>query len=138
MPSVLPHNNKGVKAEFQVYQMFVCYVASLLNTSSDIKICTTVTLNKERMNPIYFHIYTPLIKLCRHVSHGKRMNPIDFVGQRSKVNVTMDKCGNKLVNMIETKTLRISLSNLGDMLTMLRGGTLLILEVKGQGHNGQI
>ena len=28
------------------------------------------------------------------------MDPIDFVGQRSKVKVTIEKYGNKLVNMI--------------------------------------
>ena len=37
------------------------------------------------------------------------MNPIDFKVQRSKVKVTMDIYGNKLVNMIETKPLCISL-----------------------------
>ena len=78
------------------------------------------------------------IKLGRHVNHGERMDPIDFGGQRSKVKVTMDIYVNKLVNMIETKLLCISLSNLTDMLTMVRGWTLLILEVKGQGHNGNI
>ena len=36
--------------------------------------------------------------------------------------------------MIETKPLCISLSNVADMLTMVRGWTLSILEVKGQGH----
>ena len=42
----------------------------------------------------------------------------------------MDIYGNKLVNMIlETKPFCISLSNLADMLTMVRGWTLLILEV---------
>ena len=43
------------------------------------------------------------------------MSPIDFVGQMSKVKVTMDIYGNKLVNTIETKPLCISLSNLEDM-----------------------
>ena len=33
------------------------------------------------------------------------MDPIDFGGQRSKVEVTMDIYGNKLVNTIETKPL---------------------------------
>ena len=33
------------------------------------------------------------------------MNPIDFGGQRSKVKVTMDIYGNKLMNTIETKLL---------------------------------
>ena len=42
----------------------------------------------------------------------------------------MDIYGNKLVNTIETKPLHISLSNLQDMLTVMRGCTLLILEVK--------
>ena len=48
------------------------------------------------------------------------MNPIDFEGQRSKVKVTMDIYGNKLVNTIETLPLLISLSNLANMLTMVR------------------
>ena len=39
------------------------------------------------------------------VNHGERMNPIDFGGKRSKVKVTMDIYGNKLVNTIETKPL---------------------------------
>ena len=50
----------------------------------------------------------------------------------------MDIYGNKLVNTIETKSLCISLSNLVDMLAMVIGWTLLILVVKGQGHNGHI
>ena len=61
------------------------------------------------------------VKLGRHFNHDKRMNPIDFGGQRSKVKVTMDIYGNKLVNTIETTPLRVSLSNLVDMLTMIRG-----------------
>ena len=62
-----------------------------------------------------------LIKLGRHVRHGKRINSIDFGGQRSKVKVTMEVYENKLVNMIETKLLCISLSYLADMLRMMRG-----------------
>ena len=50
----------------------------------------------------------------------------------------MDIYGNKLVNTIENKPLCISSSNLADMLTMVRGWTLLILEVKCQGHNGHL
>ena len=49
------------------------------------------------------------------------MNPIDFEGQRSKVKVTMDIYGNKLVNTIETKPLCASRSNLVDMLGIVRG-----------------
>ena len=77
------------------------------------------------------------IKLERDVNHGERMDPIDFVGQRSKVKVTMEKYGNKIVNMIETKLLCISLSNLKQMLTMVRGWTLLNLEVRGQRSRSQ-
>ena len=62
-----------------------------------------------------------VIKLCRHFGHGERMIPIDFGGQRSKVKVTMDIYGNKLVNTIETKVLSISSSNLAEMLTIVRG-----------------
>ena len=42
------------------------------------------------------------VKLGSHVNHDERMNPIDFGGQRSKVKVTMDIYGNKLVNTIDT------------------------------------
>ena len=61
------------------------------------------------------------VKLGRHVNYDERMNPIDFGGQRSKVKVTMDIYGNKLVNTIETTPLHTSSSNLADMLTMMRG-----------------
>ena len=61
------------------------------------------------------------VKLGRHVNHDKGMNPIDFGGQRSKVKVTMDIYGNKLVNTVETTPLHISLSNFADILTMIRG-----------------
>ena len=57
------------------------------------------------------------------------MDPIDFGSQRSKVKVTIDMYGNKLVNRISTKPLCASSSNFADMLTMLRRWTLLILEV---------
>ena len=50
----------------------------------------------------------------------------------------MDIYGNQLVNTKETKLLRISLSNLAEMLTMVRGWIVSILEVKGQGQNGHI
>ena len=61
------------------------------------------------------------IKLGRHVSYSERMDPIDFGDQRSKVKVTIDVYGNKLVNMIETKPLCASLSNLADILAIVRG-----------------
>ena len=60
------------------------------------------------------------IKLGRHVSHSKRFDHVDFEGQRLKVKVTMDIYDNKLVNMIETRLLCASSSNLADMLTMMR------------------
>ena len=44
------------------------------------------------------------IRLGKHVNRDERMNPIDFGGQRSKVKVTLDIYGNKLVNTIETLT----------------------------------
>ena len=69
--------------------------------------------------------------------YDKRMNPFDFGGKRSKVNVTMDIYGIKLVNAIETEPLSACLSNLANMFSMIRDGlTLLILEVKHQGYYG--
>ena len=50
----------------------------------------------------------------------------------------MDIFGNRLVNTIATIPLCAFLSNLADMLAMVRRWTLLILKVKGQGHNGHI
>ena len=44
----------------------------------------------------------------------------------------MDIYRDKLVNTIETKPLCISSSNLAEMLTLVRGWTLLIFEVRGQ------
>ena len=64
------------------------------------------------------------------------MDPTDFWGQSSKVKLTMDIYGNKFVYTIETKPLCMSLSNLADILTMVRERIFLILEVRGQGHNG--
>ena len=78
-----------------------------------------------------------LIKLGRHVNHGERMNPIDCEGQRSKVKVIMDIYGDKLVNTINTKLLCISSSNLAKMLTLVRGWTLLIFEVRGKKSRSQ-
>ena len=79
------------------------------------------------------------------------MNRIDFGGQRSRsqltymeileVKVTIDihvVYRNKLVNMIETKPLCASVSNLVDMLAIVKRWTLLNLEVRGQGHNRHI
>ena len=65
------------------------------------------------------------------------MNPIDFGGQRSKVKVTIDTYRDKLVNMIQTKPLCASSSNLADMLAIVRGWNLLILEVRGQRSRSQ-
>ena len=77
------------------------------------------------------------VKIGRHVDHDERMNTIDFGGQRSKVKVTIDVYGNKLVNTVETKLLCISLSNLAEMLSVVRAWTLLILEVRSQRSRSQ-
>ena len=65
------------------------------------------------------------------------MKSIDYGDQRSKIKVTMDIYRNKLVNTIEINLLCISLSNLADMLTIVRGWTLLILEVRSQRPRSQ-
>ena len=66
------------------------------------------------------------------------MNPIDFGDQRSKVKVTIDIYGNKLVNTIETKPVCSSSLNLADMFTIVRGRTLLILEDRSQRSRSQL
>ena len=100
-------------------------------------VCVSVTLlpcEHDRN----FTVVCLFLKLGRHVHYDERMNSIDFGGQRSKVKVRIDIYGNKLVNTIETKPLDVSSSNLPDMLAIVSGWTLLILEVKGQGHNWHI
>ena len=52
-------------------------------------------------NRVYTVAYF-FVKRARHVNRDERMHPIDFGGQRSKVKVTLDIYGNKLVNTIET------------------------------------
>ena len=89
------------------------------------------------INKNYPFLMKKIVAAFRHVNHDARMNPIDFGGQRSKVKVTMDIYGNKLVNTIETKLLCISSSNLAEMLTMVRGWALLILEVRSQRSRSQ-
>ena len=60
------------------------------------------------------------IKRGSHVSHSEMRDPIGFGGQMWKVKITIEMYGNKLVNMIETKPLCASSSNLADMLNMTR------------------
>ena len=62
-----------------------------------------------------FTVVCLFLKLGRHVHYVERMNPFDFGGQRSKVMVTIDIYGNKLVNKIETKPLCAFTSNLAYM-----------------------
>ena len=50
----------------------------------------------------------------------------------------MDIYGNKLVNTMATNPLCIFLSNFADMLTMMRGWTLLILEVRVQRSRSEL
>ena len=55
------------------------------------------------------------VKFGRHVHYDNRINPIDLLGQRSKVKITIDIYENTLVNTIETKPLCVSSLNLADM-----------------------
>ena len=72
------------------------------------------------------------IKLGRHVHYDERMNPIEFEGQRPKVKVTIDIYGNKLVNKMETKSIK-----LGIMLAIVKVLAIRILEVTGQKSRSQ-
>ena len=66
------------------------------------------------------------------------MDPIDFRVQGSKVKVTINIYVNKLVDMIDTRPLCATSPNLADMLAIVRGWTLLILEVRGQRSRSQL
>ena len=64
------------------------------------------------------------IKPSTNVSHGERMNPIDFQGQGSTVKVTVDLGIFRqkiLVNSIEDKAIIIETSNLPQMFPLGRG-----------------
>ena len=61
-----------------------------------------------------------------------------FRGQGSKVKVTIDVYGNKFVNMIENKPSCASSSKLADILAIVRGWTVLNLEVRGQRSRSQL
>ena len=67
-----------------------------------------------------------IIKLAKHVHYDERINPIDYGGQWSKIKVTIDIFGNKLVNKINNKPLCALTLNLAYMLAIVRGLTLLI------------
>ena len=76
-----------------------------------LSVCACVCLSGSHTSPhkggpcecdrVYTVAYF-FVKLGRHVNHDERMHPIDYRGQRSKVKVTMDIYGNKLVNTIQT------------------------------------
>ena len=65
------------------------------------------------------------------------MNPFDFGGQRSKVKVTMDIYGDKLVNKIETKPLNVYFFfKLGRYINY--GERMDSIDFGGQGHSGNV
>ena len=66
------------------------------------------------------------------------MHPIDFEGQRSKVKVTMDIYGNKLVNANRDLTVVDFFIRLGKHVNYGERMNPIDFEVKGQGHNGHI
>ena len=72
------------------------------------------------------------IKLGTHTSYDKRTMPIDFQGQRSKVEVTRYTLLLNLVNMIQTEPFQLWPSNLVRTLLMTRGWHLYIFKVNGQ------
>ena len=90
----------------------------LRGQSSNVKVTMNIFGNKACELDRDFTVVYFFIKLARDIIHGERMDPIDFGGQRLKVKVTVDMCWNKLVNLIQTKPLCASSSNLADMLKL--------------------
>ena len=70
--------------------------------------------------------------LGRYVKNDERMNPIDFGGQRSKVNVIMDIYGNKLVNTKETKSIVYFFIKHGKYVNHGKRMDPIVFEVRGQ------
>ena len=70
--------------------------ATLLSFRGSVRLSVRGPCECDRVYTIAYFF----VKLGRYVNHDERMHPIDFGGQRSKVKVTMDIYGNKLVNTI--------------------------------------
>ena len=71
------------------------------------------------------------LKLGTLTTYDKRMNPIDFQGQVSKVKVTRNTLLLNLINRIQTEPFKLGPSNLVHILLMTRGRHLLISKVRG-------
>ena len=64
-------------------------------------------------------------------TYDKRMTPVDFQGQGSKVKVTCQTLLLNLVNTIQTEPFQLGPSNLVHILLMTNGRHLLIFKVMG-------
>ena len=76
-------------------------------------------------------VWARTVKLGSLTTYDKRMNPIDFQGQGSKVKVTRYILMLNLVNTIQTEPFQLGQSNLVHILLMIRGRHLLIFKVRG-------
>ena len=77
-------------------------------------------------------VWARTVKLGTLTTYDKRINPIDFQGQGSKVKVTRYILMLKLVNTIQTEPFQLGPSNLLHILLLIRRRHLLIFKVRGQ------
>ena len=77
-------------------------------------------------------VWARAVKLSTLTTYDKRMNPIDFQGQGSKVKVTHYILMLNLVNTIQTEPFKLGPSNLVHIQLMTRRWHLLIFKVRGQ------
>ena len=128
------------KIHFFLYQKFIFFIYEILKIFLDIKLSNlwyqTIEFRKYflisnikfMISNIKFMISNNRILISRNWFFNAAVVP--------SVRVWVRPCVD-LVNTIETKPWHISLSNFTDMLTMMRGWTLLILEVRGQRSRSQ-
>ena len=95
--------------------------------------CLSVRLSTKLVNRIQTEpLQLGPSKLGTHTTYDKRMNPIDFQGQGSKVKVTSYTLLLNLVNTIQTEPFKLGSSKFVHILLMTRGRHLLIFKVRGQ------
>ena len=106
-----------------------------LQSSIRVCVCPSFTLNLVDMKEN--NRYVPLYQTFQTYSLWWEVELYWFWRPEVKTKVTLDIYWNKSVNMKETKPLWASPSNFADMLTAMRGSSILIVEFRGQRSRSQ-
>ena len=98
---------------------------------ASVRLSVRPSVHKACKHDTDWTVWARTVKLGTLTTYDKRMNPIDFQGQGSKVKVTRYILMLNLVNTIQTEPLKLGQSNLIHILLMTRGQHLLIFKVRG-------